>query len=250
MTDVATAADLLAERHRILVFTGAGISTESGIPDFRGPNGLWTKVDPEDFTIDRYLESEEVRIRSWANRFSTRSGPFEPNAAHRAVTRLWESGRMIGCITQNVDGLHQAAGLPDDAVAELHGNGRTVACVDNGHTAERGDVEARWRGGEPDPKCAVCGSILKVGVVFFGELLPDSAVARANEFTAGADAVVAIGSTLGVFPAAFYPLEVASRGEPFVIVNQGETDMDAVATTRIEGNAGTVVPALVDLLTR
>lgn len=250
MTNVAVAADLLADRQRILIFTGAGISTESGIPDFRGPNGLWTKVDPEDFTIGRYLESEEVRIRSWAGRFSTRSGPFEPNAAHRAVASLWESGRMIGCVTQNVDGLHQAGGLPEDAVAELHGNGRTVVCVDNGHRADRRDVEARWRNGEADPRCTACGSILKVGVVFFGELLPDAAVARASQFTAEADAVVAIGSTLGVFPAAYYPLEVASRGEPFIIVNLGDTDMDAVATTRIEGKAGTVVPELVDRLTR
>lgn len=250
MSTVAVAADLLADRRRILVFTGAGISTESGIPDFRGPNGLWTKVDPEDFTIGRYLESEEVRIRSWANRFSTRSGPFEPNDAHHAVARLWESGRMIGCITQNVDGLHQAGGLPDDAIAELHGNGRTVACVDNGHAADRTDVEERWRKGEPDPRCTVCGSILKVGVVFFGELLPEAAIARADGFTAQADAVVAIGSTLAVYPAAFYPLEVASRAEPFVIVNRGETEMDGVATVRIEGDAGTVVPELVDLLTR
>lgn len=249
MTTVAAAADLLADRHRILVFTGAGISTESGIPDFRGPNGLWTKVDPRDFTIERYLESEEVRIRSWANRFSTRSGPFEPNAAHHAVARLWDSGRMVGCITQNVDGLHQAGGLPDEAVAELHGNGRTVACVDNRHPTNRSDVEARWRNGEPDPRCTTCGAILKVGVVFFGELLPEAAVTRAAEFTAEADAVVAIGSTLGVFPAAYYPLEVASRGEPFVIVNLGETEMDAVATTRIDGEAGTVVPDLVERLT-
>ena len=250
MTTVAAVADLLDECRRILVFTGAGISTESGIPDFRGPNGLWTRLDPEDFTIQRYLASEEVRIRSWANRFTTRSGAFEPNAAHRAVARLWECGRMVGCITQNVDGLHQAGGLPEEAVAELHGNGRSVVCVAGGHRTERAEVERRWRAGEADPRCTECGSILKVGVVFFGEQLPDAAIARADEFTAGADAVVAIGSTLGVYPAAFYPLEVASRGEPFVIVNLGETDMDHMATARIEGKAGTVVPELVELLTR
>lgn len=250
MSSIAAAAELLSDRRRILVFTGAGISTESGIPDFRGPQGLWTKMDPEDFTISRYLASEEVRVRSWANRFSSRSGPFEPNAAHHAVTRLWESGRMVGCITQNIDGLHQAGGLPDEAVAELHGNGRTVACVTNGHPADRAEVEDRWRAGEADPRCLICGGILKVGVVFFGEQLPDAAVARADRFAGEADAVVAIGSTLGVFPAAFYPLDVAARGEPFIIVNQGATDMDEAATARIEGKAGTVVPRLVEALTR
>ena len=250
MATLAAVADLLADRERILIFTGAGISTESGIPDFRGPDGLWKRLDPDDFTIGRYLESEEVRIRSWASRFTDRSGDFEPNPAHHAVTELWGSGRMVGCITQNIDGLHQAAGLPEEAVAELHGNGRGVVCVANGHTTSRAEVEKRWRNGEADPRCEVCGSILKVTVVFFGEELPFAATARAGDFAALADAVISIGSTLGVFPAAFYPLEVASRGEPFVIVNMGETDMDDLATARIEGKAGTILPALVEALTR
>ena len=249
MSMVARAADLLADRRRILVFTGAGVSTESGIPDFRGPQGLWKKLHPEDFTISRYLDSEEVRVRSWASRFRDRTGDFQPNAAHRAVADLWESGRMVGCITQNVDGLHQAGGLPDDAVSELHGNGRGVACYENGHSAQRAEVEQRWRDGEADPRCAICGSILKVTVVFFGETLPEEAISRADEFTAKADAVIAVGSTLGVFPAASYPLEIAARAQPFIIINQGETDMDRIATIRLEGKAGELVPELVATLT-
>jgi NAD-dependent deacetylase len=152
MHTVAEAAEALSSKRRILMFTGAGISTESGIPDFRGPDGLWKKLDPEDFTIGRYLESEEVRIRSWASRFQDRSGDFRPNAAHHAITDLWATGRMVGCITQNIDGLHQMGGLPDDAVSELHGNAQTVSCYANGHPSKRAEVEERWRSGEADPR--------------------------------------------------------------------------------------------------
>ena len=122
--------------------------------------------------------------------------------------------------------------------------------MDYGHPAERSDVERRWREGEADPRCTTCGAILKVSVVFFGEQLPQSAIDRADEFAAHADAVISIGSTLGVYPAAFYPLEVASRSHPFVIINKGDTELDEMATARIDGKAGTVVPALVEALTR
>lgn len=248
MHTIEEAASLLADRRRILVFTGAGISTESGIPDFRGPQGVWKEVDPADFTIERFLASEQVRIDRWRRRFEDDSPEYRPNAAHEAVARLWQSGLMVGCVTQNIDGLHQAAGLPGSAVAELHGNGKGIACYDHGHPADPAEVEARWREGDADPRCLVCGSILKTTVVFFGEMLPDAAIARADEFTAQADAAIAVGSTLGVYPAAFYPLEVASRAEPFVILNQGPTELDHVATVRLEGKAGTLLPLLVHAL--
>ena len=156
---------------------------------------------------------------------------------------------MVGCITQNVDGLHQAGGLPDDAVPnstamdEASPVMRTVTVHSGRRSSSAGETA------KPTPRCAICGSILKVTVVFFGETLPEEAISRADEFTAKADAVIAVGSTLGVFPAASYPLEIAARAQPFIIINQGETNMDRIATIRLEGKAGELVPELVATLT-
>lgn len=245
MSSLDRAAELLADRNHILVFTGAGISTESGIPDFRGPDGLWKKMDPSEFTIRRFRSDPEFRIRLWERRFTEARPTFEPNAGHTAVTDLWKLNLVIGCATQNVDGLHQRAGLPDDAVAELHGNAFGIACADKGHLAEPDDVRKRWADGDVDPRCDQCGSLLKSTVVWFGEDLPVHTVDRARAWSDVADAVVAIGSTMSVYPAAELPLDVASRGEPFVIINQGPTDHDRLANVKVEGKAGDMLPALV-----
>ncbi len=245
MTTVAAAAGRLSDRARILVFTGAGISTESGIPDFRGPEGLWKRLDPNDFTLQRWVTSESFRVEAWERRLAADQPVHRPNDGHHAVADLWHTGRMIGCITQNIDGLHQAAGLPDEAVAEVHGNASGIVCYSGGHDVDVDDVRSRWRAGETDPRCAECGSILKSTTVLFGENLPSVAVARAQTWTDAADAVIAVGSTLSVYPAAYFPLEIAGRGDPFVIVNQGPTEHDRLATVCIEGRAGEVLPELV-----
>src|SRR4030042_860431 len=151
MDGILEAAAQLKDRRRILVFTGAGISTESGIPDFRGPQGVWTTVDPDEFTLERYLRYPETRRRSWQMRMNSGALDAEPNAAHRAVVDLWRTGRMIGCVTQNIDGLHQKAGLPDEAVAELHGNAQTTVCLECGHEQPTADVLRRGEAGEDDP---------------------------------------------------------------------------------------------------
>lgn len=246
MDPIDLAIDVLANRHRILLFTGAGVSTESGIPDFRGPNGVWKRVDPSEFTLDNWLTNGEFRARAWERRFTAARGAFAPNPAHEAVAALWTTGRMIGCITQNIDGLHQEGGLPGAAVSELHGNSRGIVCWGSGHVADRDDVRRRWEGGERDPRCTLCGSILKSTTVLFGESLPIAAVAIAQQWADRADAVLAVGSTLSVYPAADFPLQVAARGEPFVIINQGATDHDGFATLKIEGRAGEALPRLVD----
>jgi NAD-dependent deacetylase len=247
--DIAEAATLLTGRDRILIFTGAGISTESGIPDFRGPSGVWKSANPDDFTLSNYVGNADFRKAAWERRFESPLRHAEPNPAHLAIADLWESNRMIGCVTQNIDGLHQKAGLPDRAIVELHGNTRGIRCMDCGTDADPGDVEARWRSGEADPVCAICGGILKSMVVYFGEMLPTRALATAAAWSADADAVISIGSTLSVYPAASVPLDVASRGAPFVIVNDGPTDHDGVAAVRLEGRAGTLLPQLVAELT-
>ncbi len=245
--DLREAADLLADAS-ILVFTGAGISTESGIPDFRGPDGLWTKMDPDDFTIGRYLASEEVRRRSWQLQLDSTHRVAVPNDGHRAIVRLWESDRLVGCVTQNIDGLHLAAGLPSSAVVELHGNVREVRCLGCGSTWPAEEVLERVSSGDGDPRCPQCNGILKLTVVSFGELLPAGAMARAHAMAAVADATVAVGTTLSVFPAAQVPLEAADRGAPLVIINQGPTEMDHLARVKLDGPAGTLLPALVDLI--
>ena len=152
------AAAALAGTTRILVFTGAGISTESGIPDFRGPNGVWKTVDPKNFTLRHYVEDGDFRRARWYRWFGETLPDHQPNAAHRAVADLWAMGRMIGCITQNIDGLHIAGGLPPDALAEVHGNTRGIECLERGHRHEVAAVRHRWLDGDLDPHCD-CGSM-------------------------------------------------------------------------------------------
>ena len=246
--ELAYAARLLVDAQRILVFTGAGISTESGIPDFRGTDGIWTKFSPEDFMLDRYIADRKVRTRAWASRFPKMFGNAEPNNAHHAVVDLWKSGRLIGCVTQNIDGLHIAAGLPPEAVAELHGNGDGIACIECGRPHDPADIEQRWINGDVDPRCDDCGGILKSTIVFFGETLPQDQVARAYAWADQADAVIAVGSSLSVYPAAYVPLEIAARGDTFVIINNGPTDLDNLASIRLEGLAGTLLPQLVSAI--
>lgn len=247
--DLAYAARLLRDCRRIMVFTGAGISTESGLPDFRGTDGIWAKFAPEDFMLDRYVADPKVRVRAWATRFPKMFGNAEPNAAHEAVADLWNAGRLIGCVTQNIDGLHQAGGLPEEAIAELHGNSDGIACMQCGTTHDPTDIEQRWVNGDVDPHCERCGGILKSTIVFFGEVLPQSEVELANQWASQADAVIAVGSSLSVYPAAYVPLEIASRGAAFVIVNNAPTELDDVASIRLDGMAGTLLPQLVEAIT-
>lgn len=245
---IEQAVQALADRTQILVFTGAGISTESGIPDYRGPQGLWKRFDPGDYTYDRYVNDPAFRIDTWGKRFHSPFLDAEPNDAHRAVARLREMGRLIGVVTQNIDGLHAAAGLGPESLVELHGNARRIQCIACGNEPPFSDVEDRWESGAVDPECLECGGILKTRVVYFGEQLPPDATIRAWNMAENADAVLVVGSTLSVYPAAFIPLEVTDRGQPMVIVNRGPTDHDARATALVDGDAGTVLPQLADLL--
>ena len=246
------AAAALSGATQIMVFTGAGVSTESGIPDFRGPDGLWTKLDPSDFHIDRYVSSRRVRVMRW--RLHRQSGwlgadsQVRPNRAHAAIVDLWRAGRMSGCVTQNIDGLHQDAGLPDDLVAELHGNVRKSGCMSCPAQWPTAEVLGWVEAGQDDPRCPHCGGMVKTATVSFGQMLPVGEIQKARFFSAMADGILVIGSTLSVYPAAEFPAAAARSGIPMVIVNLGPTDHDHLAAVKIEQPAGEAVPALVSAL--
>ena len=244
------AVEVLRPAGKILVFTGAGISTESGIPDFRGPDGLWTKVDPEDFHIDRFRASSELRVRGWrmhldGELWGARSN-VHPNPGHRAIKRLADAGRLAGVVTQNVDGLHHRTGLANDLVAELHGNVRDSHCLDCDWTWPTEEVLARVESGDVDPNCPHCGGMLKTRTIMFGELLPEQELRKAMFFLAVADALLVVGSTVAVWPASDVVYRAAHRSLPIVIVNRGETEADLLATAKIDAGIGEVLPDLVE----
>ncbi len=237
---------------RVAVLTGAGISTDSGIPDFRGPSGLWTR-DPaaeKMSTFQVYVADPEVRRRSWQARLAHPAWTAEPNAAHLALARLASSGLDTRVITQNIDGLHQRAGLAADQVLELHGTMYAVVCVRCGARTAMSDTLARVRTGEADPPCADCGGILKSATVMFGQALDSEVLSRAAAAAQAADLFLAIGSTLTVEPAASLCAVAVRGGAPLVIVNRDPTPYDQIAAATVRNPIGEALPAIVDELIR
>lgn len=243
---VTAASELLAHTRRILVFTGAGISTESGIPDFRGPNGVWRSRDPNRYTIQSYIADAEVRRERWADRLNAPVDAARPNAAHHAVVSLQQAGLAPVVVTQNIDGLHQLAGTAN--VIELHGTTREVTCLECERRLPVDVVLDRVREGDLDPHCELCGGLLKTATISFGQRLVDRDVERAMQEARLCDACLAIGSTLSVWPAAGVVVEAVRHDARLVIVNDGPTDLDGMADVLVAGRAGTVVPALCQLL--
>jgi NAD-dependent deacetylase len=230
--DAQRLTDLLLEagQRGTVVFTGAGVSTESGIPDFRGPDGLWTKFAPIEYR--EYLADPASRRESWRRGLHTypTMEHAQPNAAHRAIAEWWRAGLVSGGVTQNIDGLHQRAGLPDEAVIELHGNAHGVACLSCEAWFDRPSVHARVLAGDADPACPDCGGILKTTTVSFGQMLPERAVAEAQRLHASARLCVVVGSSLVVFPAASLPELTLQSGGALAIVNASETHLDPFAS--------------------
>jgi len=239
-------AGMIVEASKVVVFTGAGISTESGIPDFRGPDGLWTRLDPEDFTIQRFMSSRDVRKAHW-QMFA--QGGFlkkaEPNAAHHAVAELERLGKLDCIITQNVDNLHQMAGNSPDRVFELHGNLRWVRCMGCDRRIPTDEVLHRLDK-EDVPDCEACRGILKPDGVFFGEALPQHTLNEAIQRSRKCDLFIVIGSTLVVYPAAYMPMYAKESGVQLVIINLGSTPMDSHATVRLEHKAGEAMSTIIE----
>lgn len=246
-------AELLRGAQRVVAFTGAGISTESGIPDFRSPGGVWTRYDPREFTFDRYVASAEVRRSSWAMRQELFAGRPAPNPAHRALAQLETAGRALGVVTQNIDGLHQDAGSRN--VIEIHGTMRDVECIGTHPRAGTPDgcgfrrrsewVFERLAAGEQDPRCPDCGGIIKSATISFGQMMPADAMEQAVDIVQRADVVLAIGSSLQVYPAAEIPMLGKEAGATLVIINREETPYDRHADLVVHASAGETLSAAV-----
>ena len=235
------------EAERIVVLTGAGISTESGIADFRGPQGVWTKNPEAEKKADirYYLSDPEIRKSSWQSRLTAPVYGAEPNAGHLAIVELERRGKLHALVTQNVDGLHQKAGSDPARVFEVHGNAHFVKCWDCGETAPMERALDRVRAGEEDPPCRSCGGILKSATISFGQSLEPDVIDGAQRAAIACDLLLAIGTTLGVYPAAGLVPLAAQTGARVVIVNDAPTEMDGLADAVIRGRIGDVLPALV-----
>lgn len=240
--------DYIRAANKILIFTGAGISTGSGIPDFRGPHGVWTRRRPVYF--DEFMSSEAARIEHWD--YKLEGWPAfraaQPNTVHDAIVSLERAGKLLCVITQNIDGLHSLAGTPAERLVELHGTNAQVECQD-----------CHWRG-DPDPHfdyfrrtrlppLCQCGGFLKPATISFGQSLDPREVERAASAAMKTDLVVALGSTLSVYPAASFPLMAAERGVPYVVINRGATEHDSFAgvTLRLEAEVGAIFPPAVQM---
>ncbi|MEU9122289.1 Sir2 family NAD-dependent protein deacetylase [Streptomyces sp. NPDC048506] len=248
MTSVDALQDRGPRRPLVAILSGAGISTDSGIPDYRGPNGLWRR-DPEAeklVTYDAYMGDPEIRRRSWRMRQESPAFRARPNAAHEAVVRLERSGTPVRVITQNVDGLHQAAGMPERKVLELHGTVRAVTCTRCHARSSMEEALARVAAGEPDPACRECGGILKSATVMFGERLDPQVLGTALEVAKAADVFLAVGTTLQVQPAASLAGVAAEHGARLIIVNAEPTPYDGLAAEVIREPIGSALPALLE----
>jgi NAD-dependent deacetylase len=245
---VDRARQIVAAARRIVALTGAGISTESGIPDFRGPRGVWT-LDPKAerlSDIRHYVADPEVRKLSWQSRLDHPAWTAQPNAGHRALVALEARGTLHALITQNIDGLHQRAGSSPDLVIEVHGNVHTAVCLSCDSRQAMKAVLDRVRAGEADPSCSECGGILKSDTISFGQSLVPQVIARAMRAAAEADCLLAVGSSLQVYPIAAAVPGAKAAGAALIIVNSGPTAFDEIADVRLSSAIGEVLPALVE----
>jgi len=235
----------LGSANRIVIFTGAGISTESGIPDFRSPGGMWSRMPPIEF--QDFLASEEMRREAWRRKLVTDRTvrAAEPNRGHRAVAHLVSTGACACVITQNVDGLHQRSGVPEDKVIELHGNSTYARCLDCGSRHELDPILSAFEKDETLPLCGDCGGIVKTATISFGQRMPLAAVERAQIEALASDLFIVLGSSLVVFPAADLPRLAKRNGAKLVIVNREPTDQDASADIVIHDEIGPTLSAAV-----
>jgi NAD-dependent deacetylase len=241
VSDVATLRRMIEEARRVAVFTGAGISTESGIPDFRGTNGVWSKMQP--ILFQDFVASAEARRETWRRRFAgdDTMRAAQPNRGHRAVAMLVGQGKTQSVITQNIDGLHQASGIPEARVIELHGNSTYAHCLDCATRYEIGALRVAFDREGDVPACTACGGLVKTATISFGQAMPEEPMRRAQEETLAAELFIVLGSSLVVYPAAGFPEIAKRRGARLVIVNRQETPLDDLADLVIHDGIGDVM---------
>lgn len=246
MTDFDAARGWVQRAERLVVLTGAGISTDSGIADFRGPNGLWTKNPQAEkqATLQHYVGDPEVRRASWQNRIKAPYFTAKPNRGHDALGALDEQGRLHALITQNVDGLHQAGGVDPDRVIEVHGTVHEWACLGCEKRGPMPEMLDRVRAGEPDPACVDCGGIIKSATISFGQNLVPSVIARAEQAALACDVLIAVGTKLSVYPVAGVVPVAKSNGATVVILNAEPTDLDHLADAVLRESISDALPRL------
>lgn len=242
-SEIKMLSEMIREAHRIVVFTGAGISTESGIPDFRSPGGLWTKYQPIEFSD--FVSSEDKRRESWQMKFATESvmRDAKPNQGHLAIAELYQMGKLSSVITQNVDGLHQVSGIPDGKIIELHGNATYAKCLDCHNRYELSEIKEAFEENEVPPVCNVCGGYIKTATISFGQPMPVSEMEEAEAETLACDLFLAIGSSLVVYPAAGFPQIAKQNGARLVIINRDETGLDGFADLVLNREIGETLSA-------
>jgi len=249
MSQIDAAADMIAQSKKLVVFTGAGLSTESGISDFRSPGGVWSRFDPSEFTFQKFLSSEESRGKYWE--FSTSSwvemAKAKPNPGHKAIAELDSIGKLDCVITQNIDGLHQRSGVPEEKVIELHGTARWVNCLECGQRYPREQIEERIKGGTKVPRCDSCGGIMKPATISFGQAMPERETHEAEDRASACDLFLVAGSSLVVYPAAQMPLIAKDSGARLIIINLTPTPHDPYADIAIHDKTG---PALSQIINR
>ena len=237
---------MIQESKRGVVFTGAGISTESGIPDFRSPGGIWTKYQPINF--NDFMASEEMRRESWRRKFASDAvmKQAKPNKGHLAVGKLVQQGKVSSVITQNIDGLHQMSGVPDEKVIELHGNATYAHCLDCGQRMELEEVRKIFENKETLPICAQCNGIIKTATISFGQAMPVAEMQLAEKETLACDLLLAMGSSLVVYPAAGFPELAKRNGARLIIINRDPTPLDGIADLVLHSEIGPTLSAAVD----
>ncbi len=235
--------EMLAASRRGVVFAGGGMSTESGIPDFRSPGGIWSKYRPIEFGA--FMASQQARRDYWRRKFATHDTVAEakPNRGHLAVAEMVERGKVSAVITQNIDGLHQASGVPTARVIELHGNTTYAHCLDCGKEYDLGPIRDAFLADETLPLCAACGGVVKTATISFGQAMPEAEMERAKEATLGCDLFLAVGSSLVVYPAAGFPALAKESGAGLVIINREPTGLDALADLVINAEIGPTLGA-------
>jgi len=228
---IAKGAQIIKEAKKILIFSGAGMSTESGIPDFRSPGGVWSKYDPSDFYFDKIISSEKAREKCWemSTEFYDTMKDAVPNRAHLAIRAIEESGKLLAIVTQNIDNLHHKAGNSPERIIEIHGTAFSVSCLSCGKKYDRDDIQERLNSGVKVPYCDDCAGILKPDTISFGQAMPEDKMADALMYARECDLCIVLGSSLVVYPAASVPVHAVQNGARLIIINRDETPLDAEA---------------------